>query len=104
MLPFLLLFMGFMLFTSFMTSRKDKKKRAELFSQLGSGDKVQTYSGIIGSIAEISGDEVVLRTDEGSNTRIRMTKAAISSVLRKHGSTGASSTTEIKQSPAKASV
>jgi preprotein translocase subunit YajC len=83
MLP-LILVMGVMMLFTFMTGRKEKKKKAELFAAMAPGDKVQTFGGIIGSIAEIKDDEIVLRVDEVNNTRIRFAKSAISGVLRKH--------------------
>ena len=62
--------------------RKDKKKRAEMMASLKRQDRVQTLGGIIGTVVEIKDDEVVLRVDEGSNTRIRFAKSAIQQVLR----------------------
>lgn len=62
--------------------RKDKKRRAEMLSSLKRQDRVQTAGGIIGTIVELKDDEVVLRVDEGTNTRIRFAKSAIQQVLR----------------------
>jgi preprotein translocase subunit YajC len=100
MLPMILV-IGLMLVFSMMTSRKEKKKRAELFAAMAPGDKVQTYGGIIGNIAEIKEDEVVLRVDEVTNTRIRFNRSAIQGVLRKHGQ---AASTEVKLAGAKAGV
>jgi len=100
MLP-LILVMGVMMLFTFMTGRKEKKKKAELFAAMAPGDRVQTYGGIIGSISEIKDDEIVLRVDEVNNTRIRFAKSAISGVLRKHNH---GQTAELKPAGGKVSV
>jgi preprotein translocase subunit YajC len=64
--------------TTMMTGRKDKKKKAEMMSSLKKQDKVQMIGGEIGTIAEISDDEVVLRVEEG---RIRFARSAVQAVL-----------------------
>lgn len=68
--------------TSVMGGRKDKKKRAEMMASLKRQDRVQTLGGIIGTIVELKDDEVVLRVDEGTNTRIRFARSAIQQILR----------------------
>ncbi len=62
-----------------LSGRREQKKRAELMASLRKGDKVQTTGGIIGTIAEMGQDDVVLKVEEG---RIRFAKAAVSGVLR----------------------
>lgn len=81
MMPLLIGLMIFMVVTSMMSGKKEKKKRAELMNSLKRRDKVQTIGGVIGTIAEIKNDEVVLKVDHGSNTRIRFARSAIQQVL-----------------------
>ena len=50
------------------------------------GHQVVTVGGIIGTVADIRDDEVVLVTDETSRTRIRVTRASIQQVLNGGGS------------------
>lgn len=65
----------------FLGNRKETKKRAALMAGLQRNDKVQTAGGMIGNIAEINDTEVVLRVDEITNTRVRVSRAAITAVL-----------------------
>ena len=44
-------------------------------------DEVLTASGIIGIIAMVKDDEVVLKVDESSNVRLRVLKSSIVRVL-----------------------
>ncbi len=77
MLPFVLVVVVVMLM-SFWTQRKEKKKRDEIMGSMKKGDKVQTFSGIIGTLTELGDHEAVLRVEEG---RIRVARSAIQAVL-----------------------
>lgn len=76
--PFLLI----MILMTTMGGRREKKQRATLMSSLKKRDRVQTQGGIIGVIVEMKDDEVLLKVDEGSNTKIRFAKSAVQRVLR----------------------
>lgn len=79
--PLLLIMVLFILFTS-LSGRKERKKRAEMLGGLSRNDRVQTIGGIIGTVIELSNDEMVLRVDEASNTRVRFARSAVQQVLR----------------------
>ena len=78
----LLAFIAFILITTIMSGRKEKRRVAEMLSSLSKGDKVQTAGGMIGTIAEVRDDTVVLRVDESTNTRIRFARSAVQKVLK----------------------
>jgi preprotein translocase subunit YajC len=61
--------------------RREKKEREDLLNKLKKNDEVLTASGIIGIVAMIKDDEVVLKVDESSNARIRVLKSAITRIL-----------------------
>lgn len=79
----MVLFFVFLIVSSMMQSRKEKRRKQDLFSGLAKHDRVQTIGGIIGTIAEVSDTEIVLRVDEASNTRVRVARGAIQTVLKK---------------------
>ena len=78
----MILLLVFMVFTSVMSGRKDKRRKAEMLASLARNAKVQTVGGVIGTIVEVKNDEVVLKVDEASNTRIRFSRSAIQQVLK----------------------
>lgn len=82
MLPLVFGLIIFMMITSMMSGRKEKKKRASMLEALKKRDRVQTYGGIIGTVVEMKDDELVLKVDESSNTRIRFSRSAIQQVLK----------------------
>ena len=78
---FLMILMIGLLFIFTMSSgRKEKKRKAEMLASLSKGAKVQTVGGVLGTIVEVRDDEVVVKVDENSNTRMRFAKTAIGSV------------------------
>lgn len=61
--------------------RREKKKRKQMLEQLKKNDKVVTIGGILGTVVEIRDNEVVLKVDESSNTRMRFSRSAIQGVV-----------------------
>ncbi len=103
-LTFLFIISGLFLFlilTSVLGGRKEKKKRAELLGALARNDRVQTVGGVIGTVVELRDDEVVLRVDENTNTRITFSKAAVQQILRKGGGGGGGGPATSSQAEAK---
>lgn len=83
---FMILMLGvfvFMILMTTMSGRKEKKRRAQMLSDLGRYDRVQTAGGIIGTVVELHDDEVTLKVDESTNTKIRFSRSAVQAVLKK---------------------
>jgi preprotein translocase subunit YajC len=76
LLPIML---GVMIFMTFRSQSKEKKKRQQLLSTLSKGDRVQTIGGIIGNIVEIRDEEkvVIVKVDENNNTKMKFASSAI---------------------------
>ena len=88
LLPMMLAFLVLMIFSSFRTQKKEKRRREELINSLKKHDKVQTHAGIIGTVVELKDDQVVLKVDEATNTRIRFARSAVSHVISSRGGGG----------------
>lgn len=63
--------------------RREKKRRAAMLESLNKGDRIQTVGGILGTIVEMRDDELVVKVDENTNTRLRFSRSAVQSVLNK---------------------
>ena len=63
--------------------RREEANRKAMLANLKKNDRVVTHSGMYGIVASVKhdADEVTLRVDESSNTKIRMTLASVSRVL-----------------------
>ena len=90
----LLLVFGFMILLQIFSGRKQKKQRKAMLSSITKHDRVQTVGGIIGTVAEIRDDEIVLKVDEATNTKIRFARSAVQQVVRKAGARSESSQVE----------
>lgn len=75
-----LMFAGLLILTS-LSGRKERKKHEQLIKGLSKKDKVRAAGGIIGTIIEVKNDEVLLETDRASNTRIRVAKSSVTTVI-----------------------
>ncbi len=74
---------AFIFFMIIRPMKKQEKERKALMESLKKNARVLTSGGIIGVIANIrdKDDEVVLKVDENSNVRLRVTRSSIVRVL-----------------------
>lgn len=79
--PLLLLGVVFYLIL-ILPKRKQDKERTTMLAALKKGDRVQTYGGLKGTVLEVRTEEneVVLKVDEGTNTKIRFDLSAVQRV------------------------
>jgi len=77
----IVLVLGFVMILMSMAQRKERKKRDAMLKAIKKHDRVQTVGGVLGSIVEVKSDEVVLKVDESSNTRITFARSAIQQIL-----------------------
>ncbi len=80
--PFLMIAVLFYL----LMMRPERRRRAELAEMLGNlkkNDRVVTIGGIFGTVVMASkdSDEVTLRVDENTNTKLRLQRSAIARVI-----------------------
>lgn len=61
--------------------RKEEKTRQNMLNQLKKGDRIQTIGGVLGTVVEARENEVVVKVDETTNTKMRFTRSAIHRVL-----------------------
>ena len=78
--PIIILVVIFYFFL-FRSKRTQDRKRTDMLKQLKKGDRIQTIGGVLGSVIEARDDEVLVKVDESSNTKIRFARSAIHRVL-----------------------
>jgi len=72
-----------MYFIIFRAPRKKQQQHKQMVQALEKNDKVRTIGGIIGTVVDVKGDEVILKVDESNNTKIRVVSSAIGRNLSK---------------------
>ena len=90
LLPPLILIGVVWYFLLFRPQQRDKRKRDELLKTLKKNDRVVTIGGMIGTVANVTpdGKEVSIKVDD--NTRIRMLRTSIQSVVTDEDEGGSS--------------
>ena len=81
----LMIGMLFVVMYFFMIRPQSKKQKAleSMRNELSKNDKVMTTGGLIGIVMKIKDNEVVLKIDEGNNTRVTVVKGAVVHILDK---------------------
>lgn len=74
-LPVMIVVVMYMMF--FRGPRKKQQQHKQMVQSLEKNDKVRTIGGIIGTVVEVKDDEVILKVDESTNTKIRVAASAI---------------------------
>ena len=80
MLMPIILIMAVVYFLMLRPQSKEKKQRAAMLTALKKNDRVITIGGIVGTVLQVKEDEVTLKVDESSNTKITFLRSAIQSV------------------------
>ena len=81
MLPLFLIIIGFFYFMVIRPQSKRAKEQQELMDKLALNDEVITMGGVIGKIAKLRDEFIVIEISEGVNLNLQ--KTAISKVLPK---------------------
>jgi preprotein translocase subunit YajC len=77
-----LLLMGAVVYFIMLRPQSSERKRHQkMLSAVKKNDRVVTIGGILGTVLNVKDDEITLKVDESSNTKITFTRAAIQKVL-----------------------
>jgi preprotein translocase subunit YajC len=57
--------------------RKQQQQQKQMVQSLKKNDRVRTIGGIYGTVMDVKGDEVILKIDETTNTKIHISTSAI---------------------------
>ena len=72
-------------FLLFMPMQRQKKRQAQMLSELKTGDNVVTSSGIMGTITAVDGDTIVLRV-KPDNLKLQFARSSVSTLVPPEGS------------------
>jgi preprotein translocase subunit YajC len=77
-------------FVAILPERKQRKKKAAMMEEMKKNDRVLLTSGMYATVAAIGEQDVTIKFDDGQ-TRVKVLKSAISSVLDRDGEDAAKS-------------
>ena len=77
----MVIFVGVFFFMSWRSQKRDRDKKANLLNGLAKNDRVLTIGGVIGTVVGVKENEVTLKVDEATNTRMTFIKRSIQQVI-----------------------
>ena len=84
----ILLMLGVFYFMLFRGSRRDKRARQDMLSAVAKNDRVLTIGGLLGTVVSVRDDELVIKVDESTNTKVTVIRSAIKTVLARDEKVG----------------
>ena len=72
---------AFILLTARSQKKREQRERDNMHSRLAKNDRVLTVGGIVGTIHSVKDNEVVVKVDESTNTKMTFLKTAIQRIL-----------------------
>lgn len=69
---------------AYLPERKARKKKEEMLDAVKKNDRVLTTSGMFATVAALGEQDITIKFDDG-NTRVRILRSSISTVLDKDG-------------------
>jgi preprotein translocase subunit YajC len=86
-LPALLVaFFVFIWMSSRSSRKREQRERDAMYARMGKNDRVLTIGGVIGTVLSVKENEVVVKVDESTNTKMTFLKSAIQRILSDEGS------------------
>lgn len=71
----------FMIMSSRSQKKREQRKRDEMYAGMAKNDRVLTIGGVLGTVISVKDNEVVVKVDESTNTRMTFLKSAIQRVV-----------------------
>ncbi len=78
----MLLFVGVFFFMTHRTQKRERQKKEDLLNNLAKNDRVMTIGGVIGTIVAVKDNQITLKVDENTNTRMTFIRRSIQQVIR----------------------
>lgn len=61
--------------------KREKREREDMYNRLSKNDRVQTIGGIVATVVSVKDNEVVLKVDESTNTKMTFLQSAIQRIV-----------------------
>ena len=78
--PIIVIFI-IMYFLMFRGPKKKQQQHQKMVSSLAKNARIRTIGGIFGTVLDVRDDEIVIKIDESTNTKMRISPSAVATVL-----------------------
>ena len=77
----MLALVAFMLLSARSQKKREQRQKDDMHAKMAKNDRVLTIGGIIGTVMSVKDNEVVLKVDETTNTKMTFLKTAVQRIL-----------------------
>lgn len=77
----LLAMIVFMFLSSRSQKKREKREKEEMYARMSRNDRVLTVGGVIGTVVSTKDNEVIVKVDESTNTKMTFLKSSIQRIL-----------------------
>ena len=77
----LLAMIVFMFLSSRSQKKREKREKEEMYARMSRNDRVLTIGGVIGTVVSTKDNEVIVKVDESTNTKMTFLKSSIQRIL-----------------------
>lgn len=81
LMPMILIF-GVFYFILIRPRQREQKQRKQMVEEMKKYDKIVTIGGVFGTIMEVRDQEIIVKVDDSSNTRMRFARSAIQRIIK----------------------
>jgi preprotein translocase subunit YajC len=90
LLPLMAVVVIFFFFSSSRAKKTEQTAREDMLKNLKRGDRVVTAGGIYATVVDVRDTDVILKVDEGTNTKVKFSRDAVKRVVTDEESGGSS--------------
>lgn len=62
-------------------NKREQRKYQDMLANMKRNDRIQTIGGVLGTVVDVKGDEIVVKVDEANNVKMRFVRSAIKHVF-----------------------
>lgn len=73
--------LAFLIMSARSQKRREQTTRDQMYAKLAKNQRVLTVGGIVGTVMSVKDDEVVLKVDESTNTKMTFLKTAVQRIM-----------------------
>ena len=77
----MLALVAFMLLSARSQKKREQRQKDDMHAKMAKNDRVLTIGGIIGTVMSVKDNEVILKVDETTNTKMTFLKTAVQRIL-----------------------
>ena len=71
----------FMILSARSQKKRERREREDMYARLAKNDRVLTIGGVLGTVVAVKDEEIVVKVDESTNTKMTFMKSAVQRII-----------------------